>query len=113
MSRELVCISCPRGCNITVDDEMQVSGNSCKRGVDYAIQELKDPRRILTLVLRVKDYPRPISLKTDKPVPKDMLIDCAKAIYALEPNLPIHCGDIILEDILGTGCNAISTCDAE
>ncbi|MBE6426383.1 MAG: molybdopterin oxidoreductase, partial [Planctomycetaceae bacterium] len=28
--KELICIVCPRGCHLTVDENMNVTGNFCK-----------------------------------------------------------------------------------
>ena len=33
MKKELVCIVCPRGCHLTIDENNNVTGNSCPRGV--------------------------------------------------------------------------------
>ena len=43
--RELICIGCPLGCPLTVrleGDEVEVSGNTCVRGADYAKKEAKE-----------------------------------------------------------------------
>ena len=40
MNRTLTCIVCPRGCTLTVTgegDSLTVSGNSCPKGKQYAI----------------------------------------------------------------------------
>ena len=50
--RELTCISCPLGCQISVEMEdgniISVKGNTCPRGERYARQEVLDPRRTVT-----------------------------------------------------------------
>ncbi len=42
--RELICIGCPLGCPVTVSMEegrvLSVTGNTCKRGDDYARKEV-------------------------------------------------------------------------
>ena len=37
--KELICIVCPRGCRLTVDEnnDYAVTGNSCKRGEVYGM----------------------------------------------------------------------------
>ena len=41
MKRDLICIVCPKGCNLSVEikneNDIIVSGNACKRGNEYAI----------------------------------------------------------------------------
>ena len=49
--RDLVCIVCPKGCRLRIeqtDDGLQVSGNHCARGAEYAQTELTHPTRVLT-----------------------------------------------------------------
>ena len=49
---QLICILCPRGCHIQIqqvkDGEWKIEGHGCKRGKDYAIQEATCPLRVLT-----------------------------------------------------------------
>ena len=43
-TRELICIGCPLGCPLTVrldGEQMEISGNTCKRGEDYARKEVQ------------------------------------------------------------------------
>ena len=50
--RELTCICCPLGCQITAVTEnktvVSVSGNHCPRGAKYAEAEILHPVRIVT-----------------------------------------------------------------
>ena len=49
--REMICIMCPMGCNLTVTkngDDITVTGNNCQRGVIFAKEELTCPKRIVT-----------------------------------------------------------------
>ena len=113
-STNLICINCPRGCVLSVDmdsNTWDITGNACPRGTEYAKQELTNPVRVLTVLMRVDELEIPISVKTDKPVPKDKLLDCAKEIYRTHPKSPVHYGDIVLSNVCGTGCNVIVTTD--
>ena len=53
--KNLICIVCPKGCHLCVDDEngYTVTGNSCPRGAEYGKTELIDPRRIITSTVRI------------------------------------------------------------
>ena len=45
-TRELICIGCPLGCPLTVrldGEQLEISGNTCKRGEDYARKEVQNP----------------------------------------------------------------------
>ena len=113
---ELICINCPRGCLLKITqtgDELDISGNFCTKGLPYARQEITAPQRILTVLMKPENAVRPLSVKTDKPVPKSMLKECAAAIYRTHPVLPIKYGDILIENLCGTGANVIATADMD
>lgn len=112
--KELVCIRCPMGCHITVEmegDEIgAITGNTCPRGADYAVKELTDPRRIVTSLVRVKGGELPVvSVKTAGDIPKDRIGDCIRAIKGTEVAAPVRMGDVILENVCGTGINIVAT----
>jgi CxxC motif-containing protein len=65
--------------------------------------------RVFTGNMRVKGYEMPLSVRSDKAMPKDMLILCAAEIKKHCPDPPIKNGSIIIDDIMGTGCNIIAT----
>lgn len=67
MTKELICIACPRGCalNVTTDeaaDTITVSGNSCPKGIEYGEQEIRFPMRTLTTTVACRFF----SAETDK-----------------------------------------------
>jgi len=112
---EVICILCPQACRIkvTVDDNGEVAmvnGYSCDRGKDYAIQEIKDPRRILTTTVRTTSKTHPLlSVKTNKPIPKKLLGKAMNVIAHIEVKPPIKIGEVILPNILDTGSDVIAT----
>lgn len=112
--KEFVCIRCPLGCNITVEldgaDINNITGNTCPRGADYVTKELTDPRRIVTSLVRVQGGELPvISVKTAADIPKDKISDCIKVLKDIEISAPVHMGDIVVENICGTGVNIVAT----
>lgn len=112
MNRELTCIVCPMGCRLTVELDgktvLSVSGNTCKRGEVYAKSECTNPVRVITTTVRTKNG-KILPVKTDKPVPKELMADCMKVINGLCPdcNEEISMGKIICENILDTGANIV------
>ena len=46
--KEFICIECPKGCRLTIDENLNVTGNTCLRGKQYAINEVTCPKRIVT-----------------------------------------------------------------
>ena len=114
MKRELTCVACPLGCPIVVEFEgsevISVTGNTCKRGESYAKTEITNPTRSLTSSVKVCGGVLPVvPVKSDKPVPKDMLFDCMKVINSVCVEAPVKIGQIIIENILGTGANIVAT----
>lgn len=111
--RELTCISCPMGCQMTVSvgkGEIKVTGNTCKRGEIYAKKEVTDPRRVVTSSVRVKNGElMRVSVKTETDIPKDKIFDCMADIFKAEAVAPVKIGDIIIENCGGTGIAVVAT----
>ena len=112
--KELVCILCPQGCHLLVDEanDYKVTGNRCDKGIAYGKSEIQHPTRVLTSTVRVKSrlYPR-CPVKTDAAIPKALVFDAMALLDCVEPTAPVRRGDIVLEDILGLGVNVIATRD--
>ena len=110
MIKELICINCPRGCQVKIDtDTKEVTGNYCKRGEEYAITEITCPKRTLTTSMRVEDEDTLISVRTDKPIPKELLFKAMEIINKTIIKKPVKMNQILIENILDSGVNIIST----
>jgi CxxC motif-containing protein len=112
--RELTCIGCPLGCSLTVQMDggsvVSVSGNTCKRGDDYARKEMTDPRRIVTSTVRVSGGILPVvSVKTATDIPKKKIAECLEQLKGVEVAAPIQIGDVVLENAAGTGISVVAT----
>jgi CxxC motif-containing protein len=112
--KELTCIGCPMGCQITVELEngeiLSVTGNTCAIGDRYARNEVIHPERTVTSTAVVDggDKPR-VSVKTAGNIPKDKIFECMKAIDAVRVKAPVHIGDVIIKDVVGTGVDVVAT----
>ena len=106
MKKNLICIICPRGCSLCVEGEkgdLKVSGNACKRGEQYAIDECTNPTRTVTAVVRVENRTDTmVSVKTENPIPKDKIFAVMEIINKTEVSAPVKIGDVICNDIFGT-----------
>ena len=113
MEKQIVCINCPLGCRVTVTMEgteiKKIEGNTCKRGEAYARQEVLSPVRVITAVLPVEGSDVPVSVKTAAPVPKSKIFECMDVMGKTHLKAPIHMGDVVVSDILGTGVNVVAT----
>ena len=112
--KNLTCIGCPLGCQITVElkngEVISVTGNTCKRGDDYARKEVTSPTRIVTSTVKVSGGNAPtVSVKTKSDIPKDKIFDCVRALKEVEVQAPVAIGDIVLADVVGTGVDIVAT----
>lgn len=112
--RELTCIGCPLGCALTVEmndgEVISVTGNTCKRGDDYARKEVTNPTRIVTSSVKVEDGSlAAVSVKTKEDIPKGKIFDCVKALKDVCVKAPVAIGDVVLADVAGTGIDVIAT----
>lgn len=125
--RELICIGCPMGCNLTVTsdkdipesselvpsefrDSLTVTGNTCPKGDDYARKEVTDPRRVVTSTVRVKGGNLPeASVKTAGDIPKGRIMDCMKSLKDVELEAPVTIGQVILRNVCDTGVDIVAT----
>ena len=113
----MTCIVCPRGCRMKVqesDEGYVVTGNKCKRGIGYGVNELLNPLRNLTTTIPVSGAAEAVlPVKTDKPIPKDRMFEAMAEINKVKAAAPVIMGDIIIKNILGTGSNIIATREIE
>ncbi len=109
---ELVCIVCPRGCHLKVDEEAGylVSGNACPRGAEYGKKELQNPTRTLTSTVRISGAALPrLPVKTDREIPKKELLAAARLLDGVAAKAPVQVGQVLVDNILGTGANIVAT----
>ena len=108
--KEFVCIECPKGCRLTIDDNLNVTGNTCIRGKTYAINEVTCPKRIVTstVVVNSKIVSR-MPVMTEHEIPKEKMFDIIKALVAVRLEVPVKCRDVVIENVCGTGVNIIAT----
>ena len=116
MKRELTCIVCPIGCQLcaTITDGVvtEVTGNTCPRGKQYAIDECTNPVRTITTTARTSNG-GVIPVKTDRSIPKNLMFACMEEINRASVTLPAKIGDVVIENILGTGANVVVTANME
>ena len=110
MKKELICISCPLGCHLTVDAENKtVTGNTCKRGEVYGLNEVINPVRVITSTVKIEGARLPVlPVKTNGDIPKNMNFEAMKIINSVTCTAPIKVGDVIIKDILGTGIDVVA-----
>lgn len=108
--KEFICIECPKGCHLSIDDDLNVTGNSCPRGKQYAINEVTCPKRVITttVILKSKHLSR-LPVMSEQAIPKEKMFEVMKALENVVVKAPIKCRDVIVENICDTNVNIIAT----
>lgn len=98
------------GCEMTITklkSGLKVKGNNCKRGETYALQEMTQPKRVVTAILKTQNA-GVLSVKTSEPVPKQMVMKIMKEIAKLKVT-SAKIGDVVIANVLNTGADVIVT----
>lgn len=119
MQEPLTCIRCPRGCSLVaiVDGDgvvTSVSGNACRRGVDYARAEIACPLRTVTTTVPVEGSRalRMLPVRTAGEVPRARVLDVVRELASVRAQAPVENGDVVLRDAAGTGVDVVATASA-
>lgn len=117
MVREFTCIMCPLGCDLRAEtgqgadgDEITVTGNTCKKGREYAVQELTDPQRNIATSVLVTGGELPLaSVRLTSAIPKNRIFDVMGEIRRQKLAAPVKAGQVVIADVLGLGSDVIVT----
>ena len=111
--KELVCIECPNGCRLTVDGEgesLKVTGNRCKRGLDFAVSEMTCPMRTLCSTVKTAFAAAPVlPVRVSGEIPKSKVFDVMRELDKLTVSSPLKRGDTVIADVLGLGVDVMAT----
>jgi len=111
---KIICTSCPIGCRMTIQSKdgkiISITGNACPKGIKYAEGEFIDPLRILPTTVKVigGEFPL-VSVKTEKAIPKRLLLKAMIEIAEIEVKAPIQIGQVIKDNLIGTGVSLVAT----
>ena len=112
---ELVCIVCPRGCTMHIeekDGETVVIGNTCKRGERFAISEMTEPKRTICSTVRTSFDAVPVlPVRVSDEIPKDRIFDVMAEINKVCLRERVGRGEPVLKNVLGLGVDVIATSD--
>lgn len=108
------CINCPMGCTIRVglenDEIVSIEGNECKAGEKYVKAELENPTRVLTTTVKVKNgVLSRVPVRSSDEIPKEDILSCVRYLDDVEVEAPIEIHSPVVEDILGTEVDIITT----
>lgn len=118
MLREFTCIMCPLGCSLEVTEEdgqvLEVKGNTCTKGREYAVQEVTAPMRNIATSIRIEGGELPLaSVRLSAPIPKADIFRAMEEIRKVSLKAPVHIGDVVISHLLGTDADVIVTKNVE
>lgn len=114
MVKEVICTVCPIGCRIKVEGEngviKSVEDYKCNRGLTYAENEFLHPVRILTTTVKTDVKGNPLlPVRSNKPIPKEKLMDCMAEVSKVCVSAPVERYQVIIENICGTGVDMVAS----
>lgn len=115
IEEKVICVTCPKGCTLIVtrDGKTVVDvENGCKRGHEYAKQELSDPRRMVASSVRIQGGLHPLMpVYTSAPFPKPRIPELLRLLTGVELQAPVAMDQVVLENVLGTGIDVQASRD--
>jgi len=112
---EMDCIVCPLSCHMTVrlDEDgrvISIAGNSCRRGYEYAHQEMTSPTRVLTSTVRLEGaFYRRLPVITSGNIPKGKMQDVMREINKITVHAPVRIGSILIGNVCGLGVDIVAS----
>lgn len=106
---KMICIMCPMGCELSVakdGEKIEVSGNGCIRGANFAKEELTSPKRVVTTSVKTSKGTK--SCKTTTPIPKDKIFDVIAEVEKLYLK-NAKFGQVVIKNVLNTGADVVIT----
>ena len=112
---EIICVACPKGCRLEArrsGGEILVSNEGCKRGREYAVNEILDPRRMVASTVQVRGGLHPlVPVYTARPFPKGQIKALLDALCEIQIQAPVRLGQVVLPDALGSGIDILASRD--
>ena len=108
----MICINCPKGCEMDVSvegDNVSVTGHTCPRGEAYAKSEVTNPTRMVTGLVRVAGMRKPLPVKTKTAIPKGKIDATLFALHQATVQLPVKIGDVVIPNVADTGVDVVAT----
>lgn len=118
MKKNITCIVCPNGCQMEAEyceeTGLQIKGHRCEKGAEYGKNEFFIPKRIFTSSIKISGANRRmLPVRSDRPIPREKLMDCMKEIGRISLQAPIKEKQVIIPNILHTDANIIASMTLE
>ena len=111
--KHFTCIVCPKSCKLTVretENGIEVEGYTCKRGLEHGKREYTDPVRMLTTTVKTQNSRvHRLAVISESEIQKNKIDQCLEELYKVTVTAPVKAGDVIAENICGTGVNIVAS----
>ncbi|MGM0396060.1 MAG: DUF1667 domain-containing protein [Bacillota bacterium] len=112
MKNKITCQVCPMACEIFIarkDNENVADGNRCGRGLEFVRKHMDSEDKIVTgrCLLSGGQMSR-LPVATSDKIPVSLIDEVLMIIQKTKVHAPVKKGQILVENILGTGINVIS-----
>jgi CxxC motif-containing protein len=110
------CIGCPIGCSgevvVAEGAVTEMRGFTCEKGKVYAAEEVVAPKRMVTTTVRIGGGILPLlPVVSERPVPKERIVDCVNLLRRQRVSAPVAANDVIVDDALGLGIRFLASRD--
>ena len=113
MIKEMVCIVCPNGCNLVIEiqgKDMKVEGAKCKKGKEFAIEEMTAPKRTIATTMKTIFPALPVApVRINKEILKKDIFKVIEIINKIMIDRVYKVGEVIIENVADTGVDVICT----
>ncbi len=114
MKKEMICVNCPVGCHLVVEVEdgnvLSVTGNRCPKGEAYGRQECIQPMRYLTTTVRIRGaIHKVLPVISEREIPLELMKQAMEEVKKVVVEAPVCEGDVVLENLAGTGVKLIAS----
>lgn len=120
MDKDFCCTTCPAECRLLVSvneagEFVSVRGNRCRRGEEFARQELILPMRVLTSTVCLKNgkTSRLVPVRSDRAFALSKHKQAVAELRGVVCEAPVRMGEVVAADIAGSGAAMLASCDAE
>lgn len=92
--------------------DIKVTGNKCKRGLQFAVSEQTCPMRTICSTVKTSFKNAPVlPVRVSSDIPKDKIFEVMKKINSVTVRKKLGRGDVVIPDVLGLGVDVIATSD--
>ncbi len=112
MKERITCAICPMACEIDVSEnngDLIIAGNRCGRGHEFVQKHLDEGDKIVTgrCLLSGGQMSR-LPVSTNMKIPGNLVNQVLETIQNTRVQAPVKRGQVIIENIFGTGADVIA-----